>query len=360
MKQEISGYDKKSRVKSINCVFLLTTISFFFIGQIIIAMFQGFDNSNVLQLLTSQIILILPSVIYIVVNKIKLADAIRFKKMRISSIILVILLSYLITPLMSFINAISMLFVKNTTTSFIGDIVEGNKYLLSLFIIALIPAIFEEAVYRGIFYNEYRKVNPLKAIILSAFLFGIMHGNFNQFAYAFAMGVVFALVIEATDSVLSTMIIHFFINGTSVTTLYLYPKIMELLNKILEKSGDTPNVNLEEYLAEIGGSMEEVLTFSTIMETLFLPMLIFTALAILVYILLAKKNGRWEHIKRIFKKSSEEEKIKREDAKTGEFGSGSIGYKNKEGLMSACLIVGVLICIGIMVWIELIPYITKG
>lgn len=305
----------RKRINEINLVFL-TTIIFALFGQGINSIIFIYTDNYLLTLLSSQLILILPSIVYIIKYKLNIKEAIRFKKIKAVNIILLIVFSYLITPLMSFVNALSMLFFQNTTSSFMGGIIKENGFFLSILIIALVPAIFEEVVYRGIFYNEYRKAKPLQAIFLSAFLFGIIHGNLNQFVYAFLMGIVFALIIEVTDSILSTMIIHFFINGTSVTSLHLYSKSM----------------NVEEEASQLEASLDQILTFTEIMKTLLWPAIICTILAAFVYVAIAKNEGRWEWIKEIF--------IKRKN-------------QNEEKLISISLVIAIVICIVIMIMNEI-------
>ncbi len=305
----------RKRIKEINIVFLMTII-FSLFGQELNSIIYIYSADYLLTLLSSQLLLILPSIVYIIKYKLNIQEAIRFKKIKVVNIILLIVFSYLITPLMSFVNALSMLFFQNTTSSFMGEIINENGFFLSILIIALVPAIFEEVVYRGMFYNEYRKVKPLQAIFLSAFLFGIMHGNLNQFIYAFLMGIVFALIIEVTDSILSTMIIHFFINGTSVTALHLYSKSM----------------NVEEEASQLEASLDQILTFSEIMKTLLWPAIICTILATFVYVAIAKNEGRWEWIKEIFTKRKSQ---------------------NKEKLISTSLLIAIVICIVIMIMNEI-------
>lgn len=320
----------RNRTLSINRVFLFTII-FSFFGSYINGWIFELTENYLLILLTSQTMLVIPSVIYLIKNKINLAEAIRFKKMKAGNIILTILLSYLISPLMTFINAISMLFVENTTSNFMINVTQDSKFLVSLFVIALIPSLLEESVYRGIFYNEYRKTNPLGAVFLSAFLFGIMHLNFNQFAYAFAMGIVFALVIEATDSILSTMIIHFFINGMSVVTLYLYPKLLEMLSKLTNSMFELEGINGEQLLEETLQDADQLISFQYIMEVLFWPAVICTLLAFLVYRTIAKNSGRWENVKGIFTHN-----------------------KRRGSLKSTALIAGIAICIVLMIVQEIL------
>ena len=74
----------------------------------------------------------------------------------------------------------------------------------------------EELAYRGVMFGSFHEAGRLKAILMSGFLFGLMHMNFNQMAYAIMIGLVFGFVVEATGSIIPTMIMHFLINGFSV------------------------------------------------------------------------------------------------------------------------------------------------
>ncbi len=300
-----------NRVKSVNKVFLATVL-ISILGSFINSWILTYTDNYFFVLLMSQIILVIPSLLYLIIHRLNIAKAIRFHKIKVSNIILIIIFSYLISPLMNLINAISMLFVENATTDFMNNIITNNGFLISLLMVALIPCILEETVYRGIFYNEYSKVNPLKGIFLSGFLFGIIHGNFNQFSYAFAMGIVFALLIEAADSILATMIAHFFINGTSVLLVALYPKLF----KILEELYGSEKFNADELINAVNSGISDNMDFGYIIRSYGITALIATVLAFIVYKTIAKNSGRWEYIKGIF---------------TGNWNRETVGYNQING-----------------------------
>ena len=147
--------------------------------------------------------------------RIPLRRAIRFKRISGKNAFLCIGFAFFLMPVMTLINAISLLFSKLVIQETVQEVVGRYPLILSIFIIAFIPCMFEETIFRGVIYNETRKWNVRGGIILSAFLFGLAHMNFNQFSYAFIFGMVFALLIEATDSIVATMMIHFIINANS-------------------------------------------------------------------------------------------------------------------------------------------------
>ena len=53
---------------------------------------------------------------------------------------------------------------------------------------------------------------------LSALIFGLAHGNFDQFAYAFLSGVIFGLMAVRYDSIIPGMVLHL-INNFFVTVI---------------------------------------------------------------------------------------------------------------------------------------------
>ena len=92
---------------------------------------------------------------------------------------------------------------------------QENLFLNILFV-ALLPAFVEEFVFRGVFYQTYRKSSMKAALVLSGLLFGCMHMNFNQFLYTFVFGMILVFMMEATGSIVTSMICHFLLNLNGV------------------------------------------------------------------------------------------------------------------------------------------------
>ena len=129
-------------------------------------------------------------------------------------------------PLTTLINVISMLFVDNTVVEMM-EVILNIPFFLMLFLIAVVPATVEELVFRGIAYGGYRKSGTkFMAVMLSAFMFGVMHMNLNQAMYAFVIGVFLALLFEATNSIWSTMLFHFIYNAQSCCLMFFLENMM--------------------------------------------------------------------------------------------------------------------------------------
>lgn len=81
---------------------------------------------------------------------------------------------------------------------------------LGLIAYGIVSPIVEEGVFRGIFYLKCRRYlgRRLPAALLSALLFGILHGNVVQGVYGFVMGMIIIWFYETYDSFLAPVLVH--------------------------------------------------------------------------------------------------------------------------------------------------------
>lgn len=78
----------------------------------------------------------------------------------------------------------------------------------------------EELMYRGFVLKNLSRVSQRFGIIMSALLFGLMHGNISQFIFAFFMGIFFAHIDVKHNSLLPSIIVHAFANTFSIIISY--------------------------------------------------------------------------------------------------------------------------------------------
>ncbi len=89
--------------------------------------------------------------------------------------------------------------------SFIGIIV----FIVGM---ALVPAIFEELLFRKWILNTSKRYGNLFAIVFSAILFGIYHLNISQGIFAFLIGILFGTIAVYTGGIKYTCLLHFLNN----------------------------------------------------------------------------------------------------------------------------------------------------
>lgn len=92
------------------------------------------------------------------------------------------------------------------------DTIGVTNPLLNLVAVALIAPAMEELVFRKLIVDRTVKYGQATAVLTSALMFGLFHGNLNQFVYAFALGLFFAFIYVKTGRIRYTICIHMIIN----------------------------------------------------------------------------------------------------------------------------------------------------
>ncbi|MCM1143097.1 MAG: CPBP family intramembrane metalloprotease [Blautia sp.] len=273
--------------KKANWLFLtLILVDFAVLGfQIFVSLVPGmnFSLSITAGFLISEGVLMAPALLFVLFSRNSVIraggrgfnDMLGFRKIKISSFFMVILFTFLIMPMTTAINAISMIFVDNAVTEISGDILK-TPFVVMLFLIGIYGPFCEEFVFRGVIFRGYKNSAPVWCSILwSALLFGLMHMNFNQAAYAIAIGIMFALLVEATGSLWASAVAHMVFNSEQVCMMYL-------ANGVLKDVFDI-------------GTAEETLTTQTLLSVIgpyLLVAVVATSFAVCVLVWLAKNEGR--------------------------------------------------------------------
>lgn len=99
-------------------------------------------------------------------------------------------------------------------------------YLVSVVMIAFLPAVFEETLFRGGLQNLLSRwfKMPIVAIIITSIIFSAVHGSYLGFLSRFALGFVLGWVYYRTGNIWLNIIGHFFNNAFAVTALYISTK----------------------------------------------------------------------------------------------------------------------------------------
>lgn len=103
-----------------------------------------------------------------------------------------------------------------------GTIYSGIEvFIMELVTVAVLPAIFEEIVNRGLLLSAFEdEKSEKRVVIIMALLFAFGHQNVPQTLYTFVGGLILAYFALRTKSIIPGMIIHFINNGLSVVLDY--------------------------------------------------------------------------------------------------------------------------------------------
>lgn len=101
------------------------------------------------------------------------------------------------------------------------------QYLVYIIISCITPAICEEILFRGVIASGLKGLGKTAAVVLSALIFMLMHGNPEQTIHQFLIGLIVGYIFLSTGNIWIGVIIHFVNNFISVTASYamsFYPQ----------------------------------------------------------------------------------------------------------------------------------------
>ena len=129
----------------------------------------------------------------------------------VSSALLMISGGLLISMLLGGLDSLSQNFsLYDTFISKTDGSLPSNLYLLAAY--ALIPAICEEFIFRGILCYEYENGGVFRAVVFSSVFFAMLHFNpVNILVYLFS-GAVLAMVLYGSRSLIGAMLAHVLYN----------------------------------------------------------------------------------------------------------------------------------------------------
>ncbi len=147
----------------------------------------------------------------------------------------------------------------------------GGLLVLGIVLFALLPALCEEILFRGLILNSLRKYGLCVSIGISALFFSLMHMSLLQLPYTFLLGIVLGLVVYFTRNLWLSIIMHFVNNSIvliwgyfgnktynfvwydilwGIGGLVLFSALLFVLYKLLNKFGGSKTLNKEQVFCD--------------------------------------------------------------------------------------------------------------
>lgn len=104
------------------------------------------------------------------------------------------------------------LFTQSQMQVFLNDVFEGTNIWIYIGAVVIAAPIVEELFFRKLLISRMEIHGEKAAILLSGLVFGIVHGNFSQFFYAFALGLVLGYIYIRTRKIGITIALHMLVN----------------------------------------------------------------------------------------------------------------------------------------------------
>ena len=119
----------------------------------------------------------------------------------------------------------------------IQDITESVSIWMILIYMVICAPIMEEYIFRKLIVDRTVRYGQGIAVVTSGLMFGLFHGNLNQFVYAFTLGMFLAFLYVKTGNLKITIALHMMINfmgGLVSTGLLKLIDIDEYMDVMLE------------------------------------------------------------------------------------------------------------------------------
>ncbi len=203
------------------------------------------ENANALrwaQFLSTLFLFFIPPVMYAWVCHRKPLLHLGFKaKPGIKELLLVVLIMVAALPVVSALQELTEMlpWPKYMVLKFKAAETEYNRqvaimarmnnfydYIVTLIVIAFLPAVFEEVLFRGAIQNLFSRwfKMPVLAVLVTAFFFSAVHGSYLGFLSRFALGFILGWFYYRTGNIWLNIAAHFVNNALAVTALYIETK----------------------------------------------------------------------------------------------------------------------------------------
>lgn len=152
---------------------------------------------------------------------IRIAPALKLekKKMTIGQWIITFLICYGAVYVSNFVGVFLTSIIGaikgSPVTNTIVDIASSSTIGVNFLIMVICAPIAEELLFRKLLIDRTVKYGDWVAILFSGLMFGLFHGNMNQFVYAFALGVCYGFIYVKTGNVRYTIYLHMLNNFIS-------------------------------------------------------------------------------------------------------------------------------------------------
>ncbi len=212
-------------VRSVSWLLLLVSslhIILMFVLKVLFTFFQVEQPPEWLSSLVTQILCVaLPTLYYLRSASPNVHQVLRIKPLRPDCAIVAALAGFCMQMVAKVTNLPLQMLLGTET-----EPVNQNIFV-SILTVALLPAIFEELLMRGVVLNAFRRANRRRAMVASAFLFALLHLDMSQFVGYFVLGLFFSYVVIRTGSIYAGIIAHFFHNLSGIIWGLIYQSAMD-------------------------------------------------------------------------------------------------------------------------------------
>lgn len=180
--------------------------------------------------LLAEIILILfPPLIALYIFKHDFKKVLRLNKIGFLELFLIFWIINFSLPIVAVFNIINLwlaeLIFGEATVVQPPVAADYPNLLFSIIVVGVAAGVCEEVLFRGVIMRGLERLGPAVSIIMTAFLFSIMHISFEKLFGTFLLGAIIGFIVWRTNSIYGGIFAHFVNNTIGLITIYTTSKL---------------------------------------------------------------------------------------------------------------------------------------
>jgi membrane protease YdiL (CAAX protease family) len=204
------------------CRWLLLSVFYlqFLVAEVLEMNWSFFSTQPVPQLVTIVCVQLfavaLPSGIFLFLNSARPSDVCKREKLSVGAVLTCMLAGIAAQPVAGLCNLPILIHRQNMGIAVSEGIATPQTVqglIVGLLVVALLPAVFEEFLMRGILLHSLERQGYRVTLFLSAFFFALLHNRQDTFFGVFFLGLLLCYAVWMTQSIFAGMIVHFSFNA---------------------------------------------------------------------------------------------------------------------------------------------------
>lgn len=238
-------------IRDVNLLYFIPMALFFIadeVSQKVIIVHISYINKLLLISLLEIAFVLVPTIILAYLKKWDIKYLFRLNRIRLDNLVLSAVIMLFAIPVTAFINGIVIFILFLLGKAHAQPMFPAENFLqliLTLFAIAVTPAVSEELLCRGVILRKYEKWGVKGSLLMSAFLFALLHRDIQNLVGTFLLGLLIAYIVYRNNSIFAGMAAHFTNNGFVVIVTFLSTVISKKFGHIAaaQKSMKTPDLS---------------------------------------------------------------------------------------------------------------------
>lgn len=217
----------KPDIKQVSLLYFVTILLFLFVGSRV----QRFEFYSGI-LITEFLLVAAPALVMLYIFKYDVKYTLRLNRISVLNLFIILCIMLFAIPVTGVLNLVNLSVIKLLFGRAVVQqppvAVNALGLLVNVLVVGGSAGICEEIMFRGAIQRGFEKVGTAKAILITSFLFGLMHVDFQKLLGTFLLGGLIGFIVYRTNSLYGGMFAHFCNNSLAVLIAYGAGKLRDI------------------------------------------------------------------------------------------------------------------------------------